>query len=499
VKKQIKSFIFFQKSDNSILNKIKKPNWIQSYSNVNSIELETNQPIDEKEEQEADQPIDEKEEEELKYNEEPEEKPLMPSESETSEDTHGGSEITESIETSPPRKSTAKKTSQEEESQEEVSQEEESKEKESQEKESQEEESQEKESQEEESQEKESQEEESQEKESQEEESQEKESKEKESQEEESQEKESKEGESQSQKKNKNKIRKRSIRKKKQEPQEQKPQEQKPQEQEPQEEESQEEESQEEESQEEESQEEESQEEESQEEESQEEPKNIGKQIKVSYVIPKELQNATDLSNQIVKLFSQVLNRMINSQWLPKERGFSRISMNRAMKRTIHKQAPSYAYSLLSIDKIKLVLDNSGSCQEYAEYLAEIGKGLMKWNNLELYYNGNFELHRGTKYNRKTKKMDQINPMVEIYSQTNIPIIFVGDIDGMANLVQFSRMNPKLLWINLEQREDYEDNPSLHSWVRGYEYADFKGYMIKAPTKKILPQQLTQLLRTMQI
>jgi chemotaxis protein histidine kinase CheA len=462
VKKQIKSFIFFQKSDNSILNKIKKPNWIQSYSNVNSIELETNQPINEKEEQEADQPIDEKEEEELKYNEEPEEKPLMPSESETSEDTHGGSEITESIETSPPRKSTAKKTSQEEESQEEVSQEEESKEKESQEKESQEEESQEEESQEKESQEEESKEKESQEEESQEEESQEKESKEKESQEEESQEKESKEKESQ-------------------------------------EEESQEKESQEEESQEKESQEEESQEEESQEEESQEEPKNIGKQIKVSYVIPKELQNATDLSNQIVKLFYQVLNRMINSQWLPKERGFSRISMNRAMKRTIHKQAPSYAYSLLSIDKIKLVLDNSGSCQEYAEYLAEIGKGLMKWNNLELYYNGNFELHRGTKYNRKTKKMDQINPMVEIYSQTNIPIIFVGDIDGMANLVQFSRMNPKLLWINLEQREDYEDNPSSHSWVRRYEYADFKGYMIKAPTKKILPQQLTQLLRTMQI
>jgi hypothetical protein len=190
---------------------------------------------------------------------------------------------------------------------------------------------------------------------------------------------------------------------------------------------------------------------------------------------------------------TRVIDRLTQIEWKKKERGFSRMSMPLAMQRSIKHQAPSTVRSKLKVGKVILILDNSGSCINYARYMTKLSKSLSKWYQIEIYQDANLSFNT-TIYDKKQKRFIEIDPK-KAYGQLDSATIFVGDIDGMDTIVQYSKMNPRTLWINLEEREDYMKNPKGHSWVH-YDYKEFKGLYAYAPSPKMLPRALEKTLRT---
>lgn len=128
----------------------------------------------------------------------------------------------------------------------------------------------------------------------------------------------------------------------------------------------------------------------------------------------------------------------------------------------------------LEKEKIIIGLDFSGSCREYSEFFASVLKSAEELNDVEIVDASNgFGTGEYTTYSI-TYKVER--PFSYFGGRT---VIFFGDFDGGASIVELSRI-AKVYWFSCEER--YEDLDE-HNWCEGYTLHDFKGKYYKCTSE----------------
>jgi hypothetical protein len=160
------------------------------------------------------------------------------------------------------------------------------------------------------------------------------------------------------------------------------------------------------------------------------------------------------------------------------------------MRQYERKPINAYCY-YRSRSQVVLILDTSGSMEWLIDELNTFFKAALKRKDVQIYVapNGNIEEY----YNDKTKLFEPIyhDYAIQQIIRSGLPIIYVGDFDGANTPIELS-WNNRVYWICTETRYKYF---SHHDWVgrclkedalgecedfRPYHEEDFKGFFGRA-------------------
>lgn len=164
-----------------------------------------------------------------------------------------------------------------------------------------------------------------------------------------------------------------------------------------------------------------------------------------------------------LEFFSQYENNEITE-------GNDNLNIEKYMFRKYEKKLPDeYKYNNKKED-IFLVLDNSGSCEYYADMISKTGKIAELLNFVQIYMAPNgvitHKIHKGKEIELSSESCDwSIIP-------NGSNIIFLGDFDGGDILVEASKKH-NIIWLCCEDRYDELNE---HSW-NSYELKDFNGFI----------------------
>jgi hypothetical protein len=135
-------------------------------------------------------------------------------------------------------------------------------------------------------------------------------------------------------------------------------------------------------------------------------------------------------------------------------------------RRFTHRPLQSCRKSLEK-ERVVLALDFSGSCWDYSSFFQSLAKVAEKFGDVEV-----FDASNG--FDVSGEEANQCLTDGKAYSFSyfkNRTVIFFGDFDGGASLVQLSQI-AKVYWFSCEERYDDMDE---HSWCEGYKLSDFRG------------------------
>lgn len=139
-------------------------------------------------------------------------------------------------------------------------------------------------------------------------------------------------------------------------------------------------------------------------------------------------------------------------------------NINELMLRRFNNRPLQSCRKSLEREKIIIALDFSGSCYGYSEFFQSIAKLAEKFGDVEIFNASNgFSEENYCISNNKSYALDYF---------TNRTIIFFGDFDGGASLVELSKKS-NLYWFSCEERYD---DLYQHDWCADYKLSDFKNY-----------------------
>ena len=167
------------------------------------------------------------------------------------------------------------------------------------------------------------------------------------------------------------------------------------------------------------------------------------------------------------------------------------LNVKKLMMRQYERKPINAYYYYRSRSQVVLILDTSGSMEWLIDELNTFFKAALKRKDVQIYVapNGNIEEY----YNDKTKLFEPIyhDYAIQQIIRSGLPIIYVGDFDGANTPIELS-WNNRVYWICTETRYKYF---SHHDWVgrclksgvfgecedfRPYHEDDFKGFFGRA-------------------
>jgi len=167
------------------------------------------------------------------------------------------------------------------------------------------------------------------------------------------------------------------------------------------------------------------------------------------------------------------------------------LNVKKLMMRQYERKPINAYYYYRSRSQVVLILDTSGSMEWLIDELNTFFKAALKRKDVQIYVapNGNIEEY----YNDKTKLFEPIyhDYAIQQIIHSGLPIIYVGDFDGANTPIELS-WNNRVYWICTETRYKYF---SHHDWVgrclkagvfgecedfRPYHEEDFKGFFGRA-------------------
>jgi len=167
------------------------------------------------------------------------------------------------------------------------------------------------------------------------------------------------------------------------------------------------------------------------------------------------------------------------------------LNVKKLMMRQYERKPINAYYYYRSRSQVVLILDTSGSMEWLIDELNTFFKAALKRKDVQIYVapNGNIEEY----YNDKTKLFEPIyhDYAIRQIIRSGLPIIYVGDFDGANTPIELS-WNNRVYWICTETRYKYF---SHHDWVgrclkaglfgecedfRPYHEEDFKGFFGRA-------------------
>jgi len=125
-------------------------------------------------------------------------------------------------------------------------------------------------------------------------------------------------------------------------------------------------------------------------------------------------------------------------------------------------------------ERIVLALDFSGSCYHLSEFFLKLAKIALKFKEVEV-------LDASNGFGEENKRIGE-EGIVRFEELAGRKVLFFGDFDGGASLVELSRI-AKVWWFSCEGR--YEDL-SEHDWCLGYTLKDFKGVYLECKSEQDL-------------
>jgi len=125
-------------------------------------------------------------------------------------------------------------------------------------------------------------------------------------------------------------------------------------------------------------------------------------------------------------------------------------------------------------ERIVLALDFSGSCYHLSEFFLKLAKIALKFKEVEV-------LDASNGFGDENKRIGE-EGIVRFEELAGRKVLFFGDFDGGASLVELSRI-AKVWWFSCEDR--YEDL-SEHDWCLGYTLKDFKGVYLECKSEQDL-------------
>jgi chemotaxis protein histidine kinase CheA len=166
-------------------------------------------------------------------------------------------------------------------------------------------------------------------------------------------------------------------------------------------------------------------------------------------------------------------------------------NVKKLMMRQYERKPLNAYYYYRTRSQVVLILDTSGSMEWLIDELDTFFKAALKRKDVQIYVapNGNIEEY----YNDKTKLFEPIyhDYAIQQIIRSGLPIIYVGDFDGANTPIELS-WNNRVYWICTETRYKYF---SHHNWVgrclkadvfgncedfRPYYEEDFKGFFGRA-------------------
>ena len=167
------------------------------------------------------------------------------------------------------------------------------------------------------------------------------------------------------------------------------------------------------------------------------------------------------------------------------------LNVKKLMMRQYERKPINAYYYYRSRSQVVLILDTSGSMEWLIDELNTFFKAALKRKDVQIYVapNGNIEEY----YNDKTKLFEPIyhDYAIQQIIHSGLQIIYVGDFDGANTPIELS-WNNRVYWICTETRYKYF---SHHDWVgrclkagvfgecedfRPYHEEDFKGFFGRA-------------------
>jgi len=167
------------------------------------------------------------------------------------------------------------------------------------------------------------------------------------------------------------------------------------------------------------------------------------------------------------------------------------LNVKKLMMRQYERKPINAYYYYRTRSQVVLILDNSGSMAWLMDELSTFFKAALKRKDVIIYVapNGHIEEY----YNDKTKRFEVIDheDAIQQIIKSSLPVIYVGDFDGANTPIELSWTN-RVYWICTETRYKYF---SHHDWVgrclkeddfgncedfRPYYEDDFKGFFGRA-------------------
>jgi chemotaxis protein histidine kinase CheA len=167
------------------------------------------------------------------------------------------------------------------------------------------------------------------------------------------------------------------------------------------------------------------------------------------------------------------------------------LNVKKLMMRQYERKPLNVYYYYRSRSQVVLILDTSGSMEWLIDELDTFFKAALKRKDVQIYVapNGHIEEY----YNDKTKLFEPIyhDYAIQQIIRSGLPVIYVGDFDGANTPIELS-WNNRVYWICTETRYKYF---SHHDWVgrclkedvdgecedfRPYHEEDFKGFFGRA-------------------
>jgi chemotaxis protein histidine kinase CheA len=151
------------------------------------------------------------------------------------------------------------------------------------------------------------------------------------------------------------------------------------------------------------------------------------------------------------------------------------LNIKKLMIRQYERKPLNAYYYYKTRSQVILILDNSGSMAWLMNELNTFFKAALKRKDVQIYVapNGQIEEY----YNDKTKQFEVIDhgDAIQQIIRSSLPVIYIGDFDGANTAIELS-WSTRLYWICTEKRYKYF---RYHSSVQ-YNEEDFKGFFGRA-------------------
>ena len=147
------------------------------------------------------------------------------------------------------------------------------------------------------------------------------------------------------------------------------------------------------------------------------------------------------------------------------------LNVKKLMMRQYERKPLNAYYYFRTRSQVVLILDNSGSMDWLMDELDTFFKAALKRKDVIIYIAPNGYIQQY--YNDKTKHFELIGHEDAIHRivQSSLPVVYIGDFDGANTPIGLSWTN-RVYWVCPETRYKYFKH---HGWVR-YNEDDFKGF-----------------------
>ena len=169
------------------------------------------------------------------------------------------------------------------------------------------------------------------------------------------------------------------------------------------------------------------------------------------------------------------------------------LNVRKLMMRQYERKPINAYYYYTTRSQVVLILDNSGSMTWLIDELDTFFKAALKRKDVIIYVapNGHIEEY----YNDKTKRFEEISheDAIQQIIKSSLPVIYVGDFDGADTPIELS-WSTRVYWVCTEKRYKYF---RYHNGVR-YNENNFKGFFGRAFDDKEIIAVLKEFVKNIQ-